>query len=272
MSATLLPLLLRQYRIAKSAIASCIPRGGRQNSAVMNDTRNSFVIALDGPAASGKGTLARAIADHYGFAYLDTGALYRGVAWILLNRGLDPANASAAAEAAKRFSLEQIEGAAIRTREVGAAASIVAANADVRAALLDFQRRFACDPPAPGSQPPSAREKGRSRGGVRGAVLDGRDIGTVVYPEAPMKFFVTASPEIRAHRRWLELKESKPETREEDVLADLRERDARDAAREDAPMVAANDAELLDTTDLSIDAAFAAARRVIDGVFNRWSD
>jgi len=237
----------------------------------------SFVIALDGPAASGKGTLARLIAAHYGFAYLDTGVLYRGVAWLMLDRGHDPAEAGAAAQTARGFSLEQIEGASIRTKEVGAAASIVAANSEVRAALLDFQRRFAAEPPVYGSQPPDAYDKGRSKGGtpkmgVRGAVLDGRDIGTVVCPDAPMKFFVTASPETRAHRRWLELVEARPDISESEVLADLTERDARDADRDDAPMVAASDAELLDTTDLSIDAAFAAARRVIDGVFRRWGD
>lgn len=235
----------------------------------MSKTDQSFIIALDGPAASGKGTLARLIADHFGFAYLDTGSLYRGVAWLMLDRGFDLSDADAAAAVAREFSIDQIEGASIRTKEVGAAASIVAANPEVRIALLDFQRRFAVDPPAPGSQPPQAREKNRAHGGARGAVLDGRDIGTVVCPEAPMKFFVTASPEIRAHRRWKELLETRPDVKEADILADLTERDARDAARKDAPMVAADDAELLDTTDLSIDAAFAAARRVIDGVFRR---
>lgn len=236
----------------------------------------SFIIALDGPAASGKGTLARLIADHYGFAYLDTGVLYRGVAWLMLDQGFDPADEQLAAKTAGRFSLELIEGASIRTKEVGAAASVVAANAAVRAALLDFQRRFAAEPPPRGSQPPDAYQKGRSKGGsndrgVKGAVLDGRDIGTIVCPDAPMKFFVEASPKVRAHRRWLELRETRPDLLKADVLADLVERDARDAARADAPMVRAEDAELLDTTDLSIDAAFAAARCVIDGVFERWS-
>ncbi len=235
----------------------------------------SFIIALDGPAASGKGTLARNLAKHYGFAYLDTGSLYRGVAWVMLDRGLDPADAVAAADAARNFSLAQIEGAAIRTAEVGAASSVVAANGAVRAGLLDFQRRFAEDPPPAGSQPPSARAKNRARGGaatlgVRGAVLDGRDIGTVVCPHAPVKFFVTASPEVRAGRRWAELKEAGSRKTLQEVAGELAERDARDAARDDAPMTRAGDAELLDTTHLSIDAAFAAARRVIDGVLERW--
>jgi cytidylate kinase len=214
------------------------------------------VIALDGPAASGKGTLAQAIAAHYGFAYLDTGSLYRGVAYLLLREGEDPRDETAAAAAARRFSLEGIAGADIRTREIGAAASIVAAQPRVRSALLDFQRDFAHSPP----------------GGAKGAVLDGRDIGTVVCPDATVKFFVIASPEIRARRRFLELRGEKPGLREADVLADLKERDARDARRADAPMTKAPDAELLDTTHLTIEAAFAAARRVIDGVLQRCED
>ncbi|MBI1364699.1 MAG: (d)CMP kinase [Alphaproteobacteria bacterium] len=213
----------------------------------------SFVIALDGPAASGKGTLAQLLAREYDLAYLDTGSLYRGVAYALLAAGKDPADEEAAAEAAANFSLDQIEGADIRTREVGAAASKVAAMPRVRKALLDFQRRFAANPP----------------GGKRGAVLDGRDIGTVVCPDADLKFFVVASPEVRARRRFLELKAQKPDLTEADVYQDLAERDARDAARADAPMAQAADAELLDTTRLTIEAAFAAARRVVDGVFRR---
>ncbi|MBT8473772.1 MAG: (d)CMP kinase [Marinicaulis sp.] len=214
-----------------------------------------IVIALDGPAASGKGTLARLIADQYALAYLDTGVLYRGVAWLLLEDGNDPNDAALAAKAAKNFDIEKIENADIRTRKVGAAASVVAANADVRAALLEFQRRFANEP----------------KPGLKGAVLDGRDIGTVVCPDATVKFFVTASADVRARRRWLELSPSRPTLEEATVYKDLVERDARDAARDDAPMTRADDAELLDTTHLSIDAAFAAARRVIDGVTRRCS-
>ena len=212
-----------------------------------------FVIALDGPAASGKGTLARLISDHYGFAHLDTGTLYRGVAWIILAEGGDPANGDFAARVARGFETAKIAGVDIRTKEVGAAASVVAANPAVREALLEFQRRYAANPP----------------NGVKGAVLDGRDIGTVVCPSATVKFFVTAGSKVRTHRRWLELVAVRPELEEATVYNDLLERDARDAARSDAPMVAADDAELLDTTHLSIDAAFAAARRVIDGVFRR---
>ncbi|MEX0645988.1 MAG: (d)CMP kinase [Parvularculaceae bacterium] len=216
----------------------------------------SFVVTLDGPAASGKGTLGELIAKEYDFAYLDTGSLYRGVAWLVMSQGGDPGDEGAAATAAEEFTLEAIKGADIRTREVGAAASKVAAMPKVRKALLDFQRRFASRPP----------------GGKRGAVLDGRDIGTVVCPDAQVKFFVIASPSVRAYRRWLELKDAKPGLTEKDVFDDLAERDARDAARSDAPMVQAEDAELLDTTRLSIEAAFAAARRVIDGVFQRCED
>ena len=218
-----------------------------------NARGKSLIITLDGPAASGKGTLGQLIAGSYDLAYLDTGSLYRGVAWRVVDAGGDPGDVDAATRAAETFSLEAIEGADIRTREVGAAASKVAAMPSVRAALLDFQRRFAQDPP----------------GEKRGAVLDGRDIGTVVCPDADIKFFVVASPEARARRRWLELKDARPGLTLEDVAADLAERDARDAARADAPMKQADDAELLDTTHLTIEAAFAAARRVIDGVFQR---
>lgn len=212
-----------------------------------------MIIALDGPAASGKGTLARLISDHFAFAHLDTGTLYRGVAWIVLSEGGDPADPDIAGRAARDFAVDQIAKADIRTKEVAAAASIVAANPQVRAALLEFQRGFAVTPP----------------NNAAGAVLDGRDIGTVVCPEATVKFFVTASPEVRARRRWEELRVTRPELSEAEVYKDLVERDARDADRDDAPMAAAEDAELLDTTHLSIDAAFAAARRVIDGVFRR---
>ena len=218
--------------------------------------KKSFIIALDGPAASGKGTLARLIAKEYDFAYLDTGSLYRGVAWTLLNAGRDPSDPAAAAAAAEAFSLDAIKDADIRTREVGAAASKVAAMPAVRRALLQFQRRFAEAPPA----------------GKRGAVLDGRDIGTVVCPDADLKFFVVASPEARARRRWLELKAERPGLSEGEVFDDLAERDARDAGRADAPMTKAEDAQLLDTTEVTIEAAFAAARRVIDGVFQRCED
>ena len=217
----------------------------------MTPSSSSFVVALDGPAASGKGTLGRKIADHFGFAYLDTGSLYRGVAWLILQAGADPENEEAAGLAARGYSQKALKDANLRTAEIAAAASKVAAIPAVRSALLDFQRNFARTPPE----------------GEPGAVLDGRDIGTIVCPDADLKFFVVADPEIRAKRRFLELKPTRPDITEADVFADLKVRDARDAAREDAPMVQADDAELLDTTHLTIEAAFAAARRAIDGIF-----
>jgi cytidylate kinase len=208
----------------------------------------SIVIAIDGPAASGKGTLARKLAAHYGFAYLDTGSLYRAVGQAVLASGENPAEEAAAVAAAKRLDIAKIDEKAIRTREAGEAASLVAVMPEVRAAILHFQRDFAQRPP----------------GGKKGAVLDGRDIGTVVCPEADVKIYVTASPEIRAHRRWLELKGSGSTVTEAQVLEDTRERDRRDAGRAASPMKPADDARLLDTSDLSIEAAFGEAVRIID--------
>ncbi len=208
----------------------------------------SIVIAVDGPAASGKGTLARKLAAHYGFAYLDTGSLYRAVGHAVTSAGHDPADEMAALAAARNLDLSKIDERAIRTAEAGAAASIVAAMPPVRAAILDLQRNFAHNPP----------------NGLRGAVLDGRDIGTVVCPDAKAKLFVTARPEIRARRRWLELNNSGSGITEAQVLEDIRERDRRDAERAASPMKPADDAHLLDTSDLSIEAAFGAAVAIID--------
>lgn len=208
----------------------------------------SIVIAVDGPAASGKGTLARKLAAHYGFAYLDTGSLYRAVGHAVTSAGHDPADETAALAAARNLDLSNIDERAIRTAEAGAAASIVAAMPPVRAAILDLQRNFAHNPP----------------NGLRGAVLDGRDIGTVVCPDAKAKLFVTARPEIRARRRWLELNNSGSGITEAQVLEDIRERDRRDAERAASPMKPADDAHLLDTSDLSIEAAFGAAVAIID--------
>ncbi|MEW6090916.1 (d)CMP kinase [Parvibaculum sp.] len=207
-----------------------------------------MVIAVDGPAASGKGTLARKLAAHYGFAYLDTGSLYRAVGHAVTSAGHDPADEMAALAAARNLDLSKIDERAIRTAEAGAAASIVAAMPPVRAAILDLQRNFAHNPP----------------NGLRGAVLDGRDIGTVVCPDAKAKLFVTARPEIRARRRWLELNNSGSGITEAQVLEDIRERDRRDAERAASPMKPADDAHLLDTSDLSIEAAFGAAVAIID--------
>lgn len=208
----------------------------------------SLVIAIDGPAASGKGTLARRLAQHYGLAFLDTGSLYRAVGVAVIAAGGDPADERAALAAARALDMSRIDERAIRTREAGEAASLVAVMAPVRTAILQFQRDFAANPP----------------GGHRGAVLDGRDIGTVVCPDADVKIFVTASPEVRAHRRWLELKNSGADVSEAQVLEDTKERDRRDAERATSPMRPAPDAHLLDTTDLSIEAAFGEAVRIID--------
>ncbi|MFZ3035429.1 MAG: (d)CMP kinase [Parvibaculum sp.] len=207
-----------------------------------------MIIAIDGPAAAGKGTLARKLSSHYGFAYLDTGSLYRAVGQAVRDRGLDPSDAEAALEAARTLDVSRIDESAIRTREAGEAASVVAVMQPVRDAILQFQRDFAANPP----------------GGLPGAVLDGRDIGTVVCPDADVKIFVTASPEIRAHRRWLELKTSGSDVSEAQVLEDTRERDRRDSERAASPLRPADDAHLLDTTNLSIEAAFGEAVRIID--------
>jgi cytidylate kinase len=207
-----------------------------------------FVVAIDGPAASGKGTLARKLARHYGFAYLDTGSLYRAVGVATIAAGKNPADEAAAVHAARTLDASKIDEKAIRTREAGDAASIVAVMQPVRAAILQFQRHFAQHPPQ----------------GQPGAVLDGRDIGTTVCPDADVKLFVTARPEIRAHRRWLELKDSGSVASEAQVLEDTKERDRRDMERTASPLKPAADAHLLDTTDLSIEAAFGEAVRIID--------
>ena len=203
-----------------------------------------MIIAIDGPAAAGKGTLARRIAQEYELAYLDTGALYRAAGLALLLAGHDPHDAEAAAAAARGLDLSLLAHPDLRTPRAGEAASIIAAMPDVRAALLDFQRDFARKPP--------------------GAVLDGRDIGTVVCPDADVKIFVDAAPEVRARRRWLELKERGEEADFSDILAQVMARDARDRGRSNAPLKPAADAHLLDTSKLDIEAAFRAARQIID--------
>jgi len=203
-----------------------------------------MIIAVDGPAAAGKGTLARAVAAHFGFPFLDTGSLYRMVALSVLSRKHDPRDIQAAAAAAKTLDPSAWNAEALRDEAVGQAASIVAAIPGVRAALLDLQRDFARLKP--------------------GAVLDGRDIGTIVCPEADAKIFVTASPEERAQRRTRELAERGETSSYEAVLADIHERDARDRSRSFAPLVPASDAYILDTTNLDIGAAVAAAIRYVE--------
>ncbi|WP_170561109.1 (d)CMP kinase [Ruegeria atlantica] len=201
----------------------------------MSDTQ--FTIAIDGPAAAGKGTISKAVAARFGFAHLDTGLLYRAVGRRTL-QGMEPI------AAAQALSAEDLEQGDLRTAEIAQAASKVAVIPEVRSALVDFQRAFA------------------RRGG--GAVLDGRDIGTVICPEAEVKLFVTASAEVRAERRFLELSAKGSDVTRDQVLSDVRERDARDAERSTAPMKPAEDAVLLDTSDLSIEAALAKAIEVIE--------
>jgi len=201
------------------------------------------VIAVDGPAASGKGTVSRMLAKELGYAYLDTGKLYRAVGLAVLRAGGDPSNPADAEPAARALDPAVLDDLALKSDEAAAAASKVAAIDGVRAALLQFQRNFAANPP----------------GGESGAVLDGRDIGTVVCPDAPVKLFVTASVEIRAERRHKELLARGDASIYARVLQDLQERDARDSARSVAPMKPADDAIELDTTTLSIDQALEAA-------------
>jgi cytidylate kinase len=204
----------------------------------------TLIIAVDGPAASGKGTVAAALARHYGLPYLDTGLLYRAVGVQAAAAGHDLDDAQAAAAIAASLDPATLDDPAYRTRGAGEAASRVAVHAPVRQALLNVQRRFAADP--------------------RGAVLDGRDIGTVIAPDARAKLFVTASPEIRADRRWKQLCGQGEDVAFEAVLADIRLRDERDAGRAAAPLLQATDAHLLDTSEMSIEAAFREALTLVE--------
>lgn len=200
----------------------------------------SVIIAIDGPAAAGKGTLARRIAAELGLPYLDTGLLYRAVGRRVLDAGADPADATAAEAAALSLEAADLARADLRVPAADAAASLVATHPGVRAALVAFQRAF---------------------GRQRGAVMDGRDIGTVIFPDAAVKLFVTASAEARAERRWLE--RAANGTALADVAAAMRRRDARDAGRQVAPLQPAADAVVLDTTALDADAAFAKALGIV---------
>lgn len=208
-----------------------------------------MIIAVDGPVAAGKGTLARRIADKYGLTYLDTGALYRAVGLLVLNRGQDPANAKAAIAAAADVGEIDLADPRLRDEKTGNAASSVAVIQDVRSALLDYQRNVAKAKP--------------------GAVLDGRDIGTVVCPDADVKLFITADAEVRARRRFDELVAKGQTLSYEEVLSDLQARDARDSGRENAPLISAKDAHLLDTSKLDIEAALKTACEIIDAQIAR---
>ncbi len=214
-----------------------------------------FVVAIDGPVAAGKGTLARNLAARFGFAYLDTGALYRAVGAKVLRQGGDPGDPAVAAAAAEALTASDIAAPELRSEAVGLAASKVAAIPAVRAALLEYQRRYASQPP----------------GGEPGAVLDGRDIGTVVCTDAAVKIFVTASDAVRAGRRHQELlaRDGAAAPDFATVLADLQHRDAQDSARAAAPLRPADDAHLLDTSDLAIDAAAQAAADIVARVLGR---
>lgn len=208
-----------------------------------------MIVAIDGPAAAGKGTLARRLAAHYGLAYLDTGLIYRAVGCAVLAAGADPGDADVAGVAARALKPEDLEREGLRTEAVGAAASQVAAVPAARAALLAFQRAFAARPP--------------------GAVLDGRDIGTIVCPDADVKLFVTASPEVRARRRVSELQSRGETAIYAAVLRDLLARDERDSGRAIAPLQPAADAIRLVTDDLDAEQAFDIAREAIDRKVDR---
>jgi CMP/dCMP kinase len=205
-----------------------------------------MIIAIDGPAASGKGTLGKLLAGHYGLRHLDTGLIYRAVAKAVLDAGHSPDDRARAVAAAEALDPRHFDETALKRQAVGEAASLVSAIPEVRKVVLAFQREFGRTPP--------------------GAVLDGRDIGTVIFPDADVKIFVTATPEVRAHRRAAELEQAGEHINQADVLADIRRRDERDSRRAIAPLKAATDAHLLDTTHLDIDAAFRAAIDIVEAV------
>ena len=210
-----------------------------------------MIIAIDGPAASGKGTVAAGLAKAFGLPYLDTGLLYRAVG-VLAQKTGDLEDPEVAVAAAATLTFEDLENPALRSRAAGELASQVGVNPRVRGALLQFQRTF-------------ATQEG-------GAVLDGRDIGTVIVPEAPAKLFVTARPEVRAQRRWTQLKAQGERVSLKAVLDDIARRDARDRGREAAPLRQAPDAVLLDTSEMTIEQAADAARRIVEAARARWMD
>jgi cytidylate kinase len=207
-----------------------------------------LVIAIDGPAASGKGTLARRLATQFGLPHLDTGLTYRAVAKAMLDKGLDLGDEQAAIATAKAVDLATLDRAALSAHAIGEAASKIAVLSDVRRILVAKQREFAAQP--------------------GGAVLDGRDIGTVVCPNASVKLYVTASPEVRARRRYDEIIHNGGQADFVAILADVKRRDARDTERADSPLKPAADAHLLDTSEMDIEAAFRAALAIVEAVRN----
>jgi len=209
-----------------------------------------FVIAVDGPAASGKGTIAAGLGRLYDLPVLDTGLLYRAVGVLMREAHEDLDDEGAACAAAATLTADQLTDPELRTRAAGELASRVAVHPRVRDELMEFQCTF-------------AQQEG-------GAVLDGRDIGTVIVPDAPAKLFVTATPEVRAERRWKQLKAQGEAVAYDDVLADIRVRDQRDGARASAPMRPADDAVLLDTSEMTIEQAADAARRIVEAARARW--
>ena len=208
-----------------------------------------FVVAIDGPAAAGKGTLSRRIAQTYGFQHLDTGLTYRATAKALLDAGLPLDDEQVAEEMARQLDLGGLDRSVLSRHEIGEAASKIAVMSSVRRALVEAQQAF------------SRREPG--------TVLDGRDIGTVVCPHAPVKLYVTASPEVRARRRFDEIIAGGGEADFEAIFADVKKRDERDMGRADSPLKPADDAHLLDTSEMSIEAAFQAAKSLIDAALTK---
>ena len=205
-----------------------------------------MIIAIDGPAASGKGTLGKRLANHYGFRHLDTGVIYRAVAQALLEAGADLTDEIRAVAVAMELDPDKFGNPVLKTQKVGDAASVVSAIPKVREALINFQRQFAADPP--------------------GAVLDGRDIGTVICPNAEVKIFVVADPEVRARRRTLEMRSRGEAADEKSVLADILKRDERDRSRTAAPLKCAEDAHVLDNSKLDIEGGIRAAIAIVDAV------
>lgn len=211
---------------------------------------SGFVIAVDGPAASGKGTIATRLAQTYDLAMLDTGLLYRAVGVLLARHGGDFDDVEAATRVARELTADMLTDPAFRTREAGEATSRVAVHPPVRLALREMQQDFARRPD--------------------GAVIDGRDIGTVIAPEAPAKLYVTARPEVRAERRFKQLRGQGDAVTFEDILEDIRKRDERDGGRADSPMIQAPDAVLLDTSEMTIEQATDVARRIVEAARARW--